>query len=122
MKNESKIKIDVWSEPDIAGVVWHDIIEIPADSTDEEIESAAKEVAHQHFEWGYDFYRWWGTTLKIFKHKGCKYCKNRAPIINDGTFELRIIYGNYLTANFGGKKPDSERLIYYCPICGRKLV
>lgn len=49
--NDEKIKIDVWPISQLAGVEWHDIIEIPADSTDEEIESAAKEVAHQHFEW-----------------------------------------------------------------------
>ncbi|WP_179136651.1 hypothetical protein [Levilactobacillus brevis] len=52
--NDEKIKIDVWSEPGIGGITWHDIIEMPADSTDEEIESAAKEAAHEHFEWGYD--------------------------------------------------------------------
>ncbi|WP_176719265.1 hypothetical protein [Levilactobacillus brevis] len=54
MKNESKIKIDVWSSPQLAGVEWHDAIELPANATQAEIEKAAKEAALEHFEWGYD--------------------------------------------------------------------
>jgi len=54
MKNESKIKIDVWSSPQLAGVEWQDAIELPANATQTEIEKAAKEVAFEHFEWGYD--------------------------------------------------------------------
>ncbi|WP_394879053.1 hypothetical protein [Levilactobacillus brevis] len=54
MKNEPKIKIDVWSSPQLAGIEWHDAIELPANATQTEIEKAAKEVAFEHFEWGYD--------------------------------------------------------------------
>ncbi|KID42951.1 hypothetical protein [Levilactobacillus brevis] len=54
MKNESKIKIDVWSSPQLAGVEWHDTIELPANATQTEIDKAAKEVAFEHLEWGYD--------------------------------------------------------------------
>lgn len=52
--NDEKIKIDVWSSPQLAGVEWHDTIELPANATQAEIEKAAKEVAFEHFEWGYD--------------------------------------------------------------------
>lgn len=52
--NDEKIKIDVWSSPQLTGVEWHDTIELPANATQAEIEKAAKEVAFEHFEWGYD--------------------------------------------------------------------
>ncbi|NLR32750.1 hypothetical protein [Levilactobacillus tujiorum] len=54
MRNESKIKIDVWSSPKLAGVEWRDTIELPVNASQTEIEEAAKEVAFEHFEWGYD--------------------------------------------------------------------
>ncbi|AFU63171.1 hypothetical protein 8014-B2_00104 [Lactobacillus phage ATCC 8014-B2] len=48
------IKLDVWSSCSDVNAEWHDIIEIPDNATEKEIESAARETAHQHFEWGYD--------------------------------------------------------------------
>lgn len=50
MKTE---RYDVWSEPDIAGVEWHDIVELPANATQNEIEQVVKEAALEHFEWSY---------------------------------------------------------------------
>lgn len=68
------------------------------------------------------FYTGSDQVIGIFRHhKGCKYCSKKAPIINDGWFELRMVYGNSLTANFGSQRSDSVRLINYCPMCGRKL-
>lgn len=48
------IKLDVWSSCWDVNAEWHDVIEIPDDATEKEIEVTARETAHQHFEWGYD--------------------------------------------------------------------
>lgn len=48
------IKLDVWSSCSDVNAEWHDIIEITDNATEKEIEAAARETAHQHFEWGYD--------------------------------------------------------------------
>jgi len=48
------IRLDVWSSCRDVHAEWHDIVEVPDNATEKEIEATARETAHQHFEWGYD--------------------------------------------------------------------
>jgi len=61
------------------------------------------------------FFAGWG------KLPTCKYCECKHPLIDSELFELRIVYGNSLTANYNGKGNDTVKKINYCPMCGRKL-
>lgn len=54
------------------------------------------------------------------KRKGCKYCRQGFPIVDNSNLELRIVYYNELTFNFNGK--SEVKKINYCPFCGRKLM
>lgn len=49
------MKIRVWIQsPDNASFNEDDIIEVPDNISDEELEETAKQVAMDHIEWGYE--------------------------------------------------------------------
>lgn len=47
-------KYRIWLESDAAGVRFEDIIEIPEDATNDEIDEICKDAAFNWIDWGYD--------------------------------------------------------------------
>lgn len=61
---------------------------------------------------------WW---RHLGQRETCRYCECKYPLIDSKLLELRIVYGNLLIANYGGRADDTVKEIKFCPMCGRKL-
>lgn len=52
LEEQKMKKYRVWLEPDIAGVRFEEIIEVPKNATEEEIDELCKDVAFNWIDWG----------------------------------------------------------------------